>query len=552
MKSLAQRVRLATALLIVGASALCLSVASGVKTAEASLVFQPINVTVPTNGSVLIGSFSVQETSVSPHVITYTGYIEELSGNGCSSSQYITLGYTATSSNAGTIQFSTTNNQPEIYVVASGTAVSQFQPNTTYYLRAHTQCSGGSFRLSGGKYYVDGVDITTLGQLSATTSYQTRITAINISQEGGGGGEPLEPATPNSRVPNTNDVFEEINIAWNYSGFCFDFPSFTHIFYTVKGSAINNSDLIPIADIENSFNWQFDATQDVNQITIGCYDGTYHPDQYNAEYDGGATIFQTIPYTGGGGGGGGDVVITADYVINQTEIITSVSEKNPTQISFSLSKRPATSTTARGEAIDNTVATGTVATAFAGLADGSYDVLVKFSNTGCSLGLSACPFPLSYIYSSFTVSSGTLSYASSSNEQYNNVVPPPAVTQYEDCGFNEIAGCINNSLRFLFIPSNESIDNLVAVKDNLDTRIPFVYVSDIRTVADELFNTAQAETLDVELNLGFGTIPFINEDMIANTPQASLIRLLLSYLLWIAFAFGAYRMALGIHNKEVS
>jgi len=52
--------------------------------------------------------------------------------------------------------------------------------------------------------------------------------------------------------------------------------------------------------------------------------------------------------------------------------------------------------------------------------------------------------------------------------------------------------------------------------------------------------------------LGFGTVPLINESMIENAPQAATVRLLLSYMLWITFALGAYRMALGIHNKDTT
>jgi len=206
----------------------------------------------------------------------------------------------------------------------------------------------------------------------------------------------------------------------------------------------------------------------------------------------------------------GETTISGSYFINQSEIIPTVSEKNPTLISFSLSKRPSTTVETRGESIDNTASTGTVDAVYAQLDDGTYDVLVKFGNLGCSLGTSSCPFPLSYILTDFMITAGVVTFSTTSNEQYNNVVVPSSVQQYEDCGITEIGGCINNSLRFLFIPSTESISELANIKDDFDGRIPFVYVTDIRTVADELFDTAQAETLDVELDLGFGTVTLID------------------------------------------
>jgi len=246
------------------------------------------------------------------------------------------------------------------------------------------------------------------------------------------------------------------------------------------------------------------------------------------------------------------VELTAEYLLSTSEIVSTISAKNPTHVQFQLAKRPNGTLFGQGESIDNTVnGTGTVSTTFTALEDGTYDVLVKFSNAGCAIGLSSCPFPLAYIYSSFTLESGEITNVGE-NEVYNNVIVAPTISQYEDCGLSNLSGCLNNSLRFLFIPSTESLDDLIATKDQLDTRIPFVYVSDIRTVADEVFNSSQTETLDVTLDLGFGTVPLINESMIANAPQANTIRTLLSYMLWITFALGAYRMALGIHNKETT
>jgi len=244
-----------------------------------------------------------------------------------------------------------------------------------------------------------------------------------------------------------------------------------------------------------------------------------------------------------------DVEISAEYFLNLEEFNTSVSEKNPTLIFFSVAKRPSTNFTGVSEAITQVSGTGTAQTTFESLADGVYDLLVKFSNVGCSTGLSSCPFPLSYVYTTFTVSAGVLTSVSPL-EVYTNVFPPVLENEYESCDLSNFSGCLNNSLRFLFLPSQDSITNLVETKDLLDTKIPFVYVSDIQLVADEIFNTEQAQSLDVSLDLGFGVVPLINEAMIENAPQAGLIRQLLSYMLWITFALGAYRMALNVHNKE--
>jgi len=285
----------------------------------------------------------------------------------------------------------------------------------------------------------------------------------------------------------------------------------------------------------------------------GSMNASYYPNESTTDYNTGVYAY-AVKYgvISGSESYAGNVEISADYFIESSEIITSISEKNPTFIAFELSKRPSTTTETRSESILPTFqGTSTVVTSFTSLEDGTYDLLVKYSNTGCGLGLSECPFPLSYIYKEFVVASGEVT-STSDSEIYNNVVVASESSQYEHCGITDIGGCINNSLRFLFIPSQESITQLLDSKDDLDSRVPFVYVSDIRTVADEFFNSTQSETLDVELDLGFGTVKLIDESMIANAPQASTIRLLLSYMLWITFAFGVYRMALGIHNKDTT
>jgi len=289
---------------------------------------------------------------------------------------------------------------------------------------------------------------------------------------------------------------------------------------------------ITLVELDDQCYWQGDYPETLDEVLeLPCYVRHQNSDL-------------TIPVTT-------EVTIQSDYFIETSELNTSVSEKNPTSVSFSVAKRPSAQYSARAVSIAQVQGTGTAQTTFVNLENGTYDVLVKFSNIGCGTGLSACPFPLAYVYTEFTVENGLIT-ATGTNEVYTNTNPPILGNEYEDCSLTKLSGCISNSLRFLFIPSDESIQALITTKESYETKIPFVYLSDITNVADEIFNTTQAQTLDVELDLGFGTIPFINEDMIANAPQASLIRQLLSYMLWIAFALGAYRMALGIHNKETT
>jgi len=417
-----------------------------------------------------------------------------------------------------------------------------------------------SFRVSdinGFEFYND---------LSATTTYQTRIQSVDIETEYG-----LEPESLQyERITGVSNpgTFQNSNLTSGIGGSALDGKYITKFAINARTNGTQSNVLLTVYENGSPVS---SVVVPVTTQSTAIWTDFVLPSPIFVENGADFTIRPTLdsgdngyPYGEAGGTGSWNlrvygneqaplgVNITANYLLNTSEIIATISEKNPTLIEFELSKRPATTTSSRGEAINNTVnGTSSVTTQFDDLTDGTYDVLAKFSNAGCTLGLSQCPFPLAYVYTSFTVAGNEVTSVGT-NEVYDNVVVAPSEAQYEDCGITNIGGCINNSLRFLFIPSQSAVNELLETKNTLDTRIPFVYVSDIRTVADEIFNTAQAETLDVTLDLGFGMVPLINEDMIENAPQASLIRQLLSYMLWIAFALGAYRMALGIHNKETA
>jgi len=246
--------------------------------------------------------------------------------------------------------------------------------------------------------------------------------------------------------------------------------------------------------------------------------------------------------------GTSSINIDVDYYLDGQEINPQLSHRNPTYVKFWFGTT--TNFSKVNEVIPVIAGTGSVSTTLSSLSDGNYSLLIGFSNFGCSVDLSACPFPDSYVYSGFTINGGVLT-ATSSNEFYD-LVTPNLTIQYQPCSLTEIGGCIINAGLFLIIPSEDSMNNILSTKEEMETKIPFVYVADMFNVMAEIFNTEQTETLDVQLDLGFGTVTLIDEEMIAAAPQAALVRELLAAMLWVVFAMGAYRMALGIHNKETT
>jgi len=244
------------------------------------------------------------------------------------------------------------------------------------------------------------------------------------------------------------------------------------------------------------------------------------------------------------------VNISADYFLEQSEIDTTISATNPTAVNFRYSLRPSTTSNAFAETIDNTVqGTSTVDIDIAGFVDGTYDLLVSFTNGGCSLGLSACPFPKSYVYSSFTISGGVLSTVGD-NEYYDGTTPPPT-TSYQECSITQIGNCISNAFVYLFFPSQTALNSFTILGDQLDIRFPFAYVFDTLDVFQILFETAQTESLDLTLPFAtYGDITLISEEMLSEIPMSDTIKTLLTYILWIMFMLQMYNRTRNIFNSQ--
>lgn len=196
------------------------------------------------------------------------------------------------------------------------------------------------------------------------------------------------------------------------------------------------------------------------------------------------------------------IEIDADYFINLPEINTTISNRNPTLVQYELTKRPNTTVdTKQGETINNQIqGTSTVSTTFTDLTDGTYDVYTHFSNIGCSLDVTDCPFPLSYIYTSFTLNNGTLS--TTTNELYENTTVSITDIQYQDCHvFNNPVGCLVNAGIYLFVPSEQAINQLTSVFT--DSELPFVQTmysafSGVTTISE---NQTPVSTLTLDLEI---------------------------------------------------
>jgi len=239
--------------------------------------------------------------------------------------------------------------------------------------------------------------------------------------------------------------------------------------------------------------------------------------------------------------------ITAEYFLDGNEINETVSSRNPTYVKFWYADRASTSTDFSKiyETIPVVDGSASVSTEISSLADGTYDLLVGFSNFGCNTGLSDCPFPDSYVYTSFSVASGILS-ATGTNEFYDRTDPIDG-SVYRECGITDISGCLINAGLFLLAPDESSLDGFSESFEALQTRFPFVYAFQVSDYMDTLF-TATSSDAGITASTTLGSITFINKAKLEAIPYSSTFRTIIGYAMWLTFLWGAYRIILRVFN----
>jgi len=244
------------------------------------------------------------------------------------------------------------------------------------------------------------------------------------------------------------------------------------------------------------------------------------------------------------------VQIDVDYWLEESEIDVNVSERNPTQVKFSYALRPSTTTNGDFTTISATsYGSGSTTIDFADLADGTYDLLVQFSNIGASLGLSPQPFSEAYIYTSFTILDQNLT--ATGTPEYYNKQNPDETNKYLDCSLTQIDNCLKNVGIFLFYPSEDSLDNFYTLQESIDQKFPFNYISDFKDAFTGFYTTATTQSMTLTVPFGtFGDITLISADLINDVPLASTIRTILGYLLWVMLVYQIYRRTLRIFNSQ--
>lgn len=126
------------------------------------------------------------------------------------------------------------------------------------------------------------------------------------------------------------------------------------------------------------------------------------------------------------------------------------------------------------------------------------------------------------------------------------------ITEMEVCSLTNLSGCLNNSVRFLFIPSTAVVDQFFESLATLNTKVPFVYLSQSVTLINTIFSQPSQSLPAISIPFLSGSVPIISPAIVTQYPFVSLLRTLIAAGMWITLLYGLYNMALGIHDKNLT
>lgn len=350
--------------------------------------------------------------------------------------------------------------------------------------------------------------------------------------------------------------WSKMEIAWDSSGYVM----------TVNGTEIKTGDNTIFQGPNNAYPtslalWSYYGNEslpaymddvaiytDSDMPNLGTFGSSTFQASINNDYD---TQFQTVSFSQSASS---SVEIQTTYFLELSEINSNIAALNPTIVNFNYSLRPETSQSTRGESIDNTVqGQSTVSTTLTNLADGTYDLSINFANQGTSFS-GIRPFEQSYIYSSFTIASGTLTTTGTpevyTSESFNDI------STTISCSFGDVFCYGKKLVTWIFYPADFSLSYFNSQFEQLKTQAPFVYAFQFLDIMTGLRTNAAGQFPTISLPFaGFGSITLISYDMLAvddGFPKdvATLMRPVTTSLVYILTMFALYQRTRRIFNRN--
>lgn len=239
-----------------------------------------------------------------------------------------------------------------------------------------------------------------------------------------------------------------------------------------------------------------------------------------------------------------EAALDVDYYIDPAEVNRSVSALNPTQLHVQYARRGASNTDYGGLSFDIGEVTGTQnmleTMDTSGFEDGRWEFFITFSNPGCALGMSDCPFPEAYISAWVDITAGEVTGFELA--QNHDAIPDSDGNQSDFLGSitNFYANIINNKHPFAWV--SDAID-LLKLKllvphdyETVEFTIDFASVVTHATSSDGMLDFTELQDLDVNTVVVASPIAEACIRMNFSTPvfnTCSVFRTIISYVLYI-------------------
>lgn len=237
------------------------------------------------------------------------------------------------------------------------------------------------------------------------------------------------------------------------------------------------------------------------------------------------------------------VSIDAGYFFDTSEF---TSGNTPAIINVNVSDRSTTQVESRNKylfPLSDGYATSTFSLSNT-YADGNYTASVTLWNETFD-----APVLNTALTINFTVSGGSVT--ASTVVSGDAGIFPAQPLLYENCGILNLSGCLNNSIKYLFVPSASTVEDILGVKDTLSEKFPFAYVFEFGDIVSDLYSASSTASSSIGYDFaGLGTLELISVHQIQEVPFTSWLRTIIGYLMWIMFTILVYDRTKRIFNKD--
>jgi len=128
----------------------------------------------------------------------------------------------------------------------------------------------------------------------------------------------------------------------------------------------------------------------------------------------------------------------------------------------------------------------------------------------------------------------------------------PGQEETEKCdGTSGIGWAICSTAVFLFVPSEQAINQFTDLYDTLSTKFPFAYFTDFNDSLTTLYTGSTTQSMAITVPFGeIGDLDLISQAQLEAIPLSSTVRTLIGMLIWFFLGATIYRRTYRIFNQQ--